>query len=94
MRSSIELEVRIPVFCTRFRRTSRVSVRDSFIPILHDLASLGFAVLVLAIDFAVIRIAFREPALDRWETFELLLPDLTTQLFSHVHGLCLRPKSS
>jgi hypothetical protein len=37
------------------------------------LGSIGFAILVLGVDFAVIRLAFRNPAFDGWETFALLL---------------------
>jgi hypothetical protein len=38
-----------------------------------SLASIGFVILVLAIDFAVIRVAFRSFVLEGWATFAFLL---------------------
>jgi hypothetical protein len=48
-----------------------------------SLASIGFLILVLAIDFAVIRIAFRDPSFESWATFAfLLLPMLDALLIA------------
>lgn len=52
-----------------------------------SLASIGFLILVLAIDFAVIRIAFRSPSFEGCATFALLLLPMFDALMIALYRL-------
>ncbi len=57
-----------------------------------SLASIGFVILVLAIDFAVIRVAFRSHSVEHWATFAILLLPILDALLVALYRLRRRDR--